>query len=171
MLFRKTQRSACWRFAASVFLFISLAACSSVAPPDTVATVTPSNATPEPGVRLAFRACYEKAMPGAEQMQLDQQTVFVMPQDLLNNHDVASASAAENVDGQYGVSIDFTAEGRERFAKVTTELLDQRLAILVNDELIVAPIVRTPITGGRAMISGNYSKAEARRIADGIAPH
>ena len=43
------------------------------------------------------------------------------------------------------------------------------LAMLLDGQLISAPIVREKIPGGKAVIAGRFSPEEAQRIADGIA--
>ena len=40
--------------------------------------------------------------------------------------------------------------------------------IIVDGEIISAPIIKTAITGGRAVIAGRFTRAEANRIAEGI---
>lgn len=144
-----------------------VAACSSVPPASTSLAPTP---TAKPSVRLALRVCHEKAVAGAEPMLLEQQTLFVEPDILLSNEHIARAKAEQDATEAYCILLEMTDEGQRRFAKATSELVDQRIAILVNDEIIAAPIVRSPILGGSAMISGNYTKEEAQRIATGIAP-
>ena len=41
------------------------------------------------------------------------------------------------------------------------------MAILIDGEVVMAPTVRVPI-GASAVISGDFSKAEAERIINGI---
>jgi preprotein translocase subunit SecD len=41
------------------------------------------------------------------------------------------------------------------------------MAILLDGKVVMTPVVRSPITDS-AMITGNFTRAEAERIADGI---
>ena len=73
------------------------------------------------------------------------------------------------------VSLDFNAEGRHVFAKVTEENVGQRLAIILDDirdanhkiikqgQLYSAPVIRTAIWGA-AVISGNFTQLEAEDL-------
>jgi preprotein translocase subunit SecD len=42
------------------------------------------------------------------------------------------------------------------------------MAVLIDGAVVMAPVVRSPITDS-AVITGNFTQAEAERIADGIA--
>ena len=53
----------------------------------------------------------------------------------------------------------------DKFTEITTRLTGQPLAIYLDEELISAPIVNYPITGGEAMITGDFTYKEAERLA------
>ena len=59
--------------------------------------------------------------------------------------------------------VSFTLDrlGAQRFAKVTLDNVGRRVAIVLDDEIISAPVVREPITGGNGTISGNFSFQES----------
>ena len=61
----------------------------------------------------------------------------------------------------------FLPFGAERMRQATTTHLGRPVAILVDGGVVIAPVVRSPISDS-AVISGNYTRAEAERIADGI---
>jgi len=63
------------------------------------------------------------------------------------------------------VLITFNAEGREAFAEATREQVGRRLAILIEGEVVVAPIIMTPLLDGKVVITGNYSEAETEALA------
>ena len=62
------------------------------------------------------------------------------------------------------VAIEFTDEGGLLFEQITTEVVGLPLAILLDEELIAAPTVLQPITGGQATITG-LDVEEARILA------
>lgn len=68
-------------------------------------------------------------------------------------------------DGRNCVSLVMTDEGRELFGKATAENVGRNIRIMLDDEVLVDATVRDPITNGRAVISGSFSNAAARRIA------
>ena len=63
--------------------------------------------------------------------------------------------------------VSFTLDrlGAQRFAKVTLDNVGRRVAIVLDDEIISAPVVREPITGGNGTISGNFSFQESTDLA------
>lgn len=69
------------------------------------------------------------------------------------------------------VGITLTAEGRTRFATLTSELVHQRLAIVVDDTVVMAPMVQEQISGGHVVITmgGTESEAEMRPEAEALA--
>jgi len=63
------------------------------------------------------------------------------------------------------VLITFNAEGREAFAEATREQVGRRLAILIEGEVVLAPVIMTPLLDGKVVITGNYSEAETEALA------
>jgi SecD/SecF fusion protein len=68
--------------------------------------------------------------------------------------------------GRPHVALRFTPQGAEIFARVTTANVGRQLAIVLDGELQSAPVIRTAIEGGNAVIEGNFSFAEARELAN-----
>lgn len=80
--------------------------------------------------------------------------------------DVTDAVASLNSQGAgFVVNLNFNNEGRMKFELATANLINQRIAIILDDEVIIAPVVRERISQGRAEISGIESMAEAQNIA------
>jgi SecD/SecF fusion protein len=67
--------------------------------------------------------------------------------------------------GESAVSIEFKSEGKEIFGQLTEAHVGERLAIMLDDEVKSAPVIRQPIYGGNAEISGNFSPQEAEELA------
>lgn len=79
-----------------------------------------------------------------------------------------NSSANSNI---FGIGLKFDAEGSKTFATHTKKLAGtgRVIGIFLNDRLISYPIVsaeyaQTGITGGSAMISGNFSAQEANDL-------
>ncbi len=66
------------------------------------------------------------------------------------------------------VSIVFDREGAELFASITRQNVGGNLAIFLDGELLSAPRINEPITGGRAIISGGFTPEEARSLAQNL---
>jgi protein-export membrane protein SecD len=63
------------------------------------------------------------------------------------------------------VNIQLDATGAEIFAKLTANHIGERIAIVLNGEIVTAPAVRTEIPGGALFIEGGFTVEEARRLA------
>lgn len=66
---------------------------------------------------------------------------------------------------QPGVSISFKDSGKEKFAKLTQELINQPLAIIIDSSIITAPVVQSVITTGQAVITGQFTNKEAKALS------
>ena len=71
-------------------------------------------------------------------------------------------------DGEWGVTVVFDAEGKQIFADVTTQHVNESLYIYVNNELISSPTIKEAITGGTTFISGSYTEQTAEQFATQI---
>ena len=75
--------------------------------------------------------------------------------------------------GQWGVFITFNELGTAQFAKVTTRLYSfpqtdprNRFAIVLDGKVISAPTTQGVITDGKPQISGSFTQASAKTLAD-----
>ncbi len=67
--------------------------------------------------------------------------------------------------GQPVVALEFNSEGAKKFAQITSRNLGRPLAIFLDDQLVMAPpTVQSAITDGRAVISGNFTPDEAKKL-------
>ncbi len=64
------------------------------------------------------------------------------------------------------VRLEFNSEGARLFADITRKYQGQRLAIVLDGELYSAPVIREPILGGQAVISGDFTMKEAIELAN-----
>jgi len=63
------------------------------------------------------------------------------------------------------VAIKFNAKGAKIFKRITTDNVNKRLAIILDNHVYSAPVIREPIPGGRAQIEGNFTMEEANDLA------
>lgn len=68
--------------------------------------------------------------------------------------------------GQPVVSFETKPESAKKFADITTRLEGQPLAIFLDQTPISAPTVNTPITGGRGIITGNFTLEQTKTLAN-----
>ncbi|MEJ0077052.1 MAG: protein translocase subunit SecD [Alphaproteobacteria bacterium] len=63
------------------------------------------------------------------------------------------------------VSFKFNINGARRFAQATQENVGRPFAIVLDDEVISAPVIREPILGGSGQISGSFTVQGATDLA------
>jgi preprotein translocase subunit SecD len=63
------------------------------------------------------------------------------------------------------VSIDFNARGARLFGEITAANVNRRLAIVLDDTIYSAPVIKEAIPGGKAVISGSFTPDEAKDLA------
>ncbi|WP_034293990.1 hypothetical protein [Herbaspirillum sp. RV1423] len=95
-------------------------------------------------------------------------TVYIAPEVLLDNADVALADAKKDLGGQVLIVIQTTPAGTARMGLASRVLLRQRMAVMIDGEVLTAPVVSAPLSGNRFAITGFTSFEEAQEIARGI---
>ncbi|NDV19150.1 protein translocase subunit SecD [Pseudodesulfovibrio sp. JC047] len=63
------------------------------------------------------------------------------------------------------VAITFNARGGAIFTNLTTENVNKRMAIVLDGKVYSAPVIQERISGGRASITGQFNREEARDLA------
>jgi hypothetical protein len=110
---------------------------------------------PAPGLR-------EVAIPGTER------EIYVHQEAVVVNSDIARAQVAPGQgNSNFAVDVTFTAEGAAKMRLATQNHIGRPIAILVDGNVVLAPVVRDAISTS-AMITGDYSRADAERIVAGI---
>ena len=91
-------------------------------------------------------------------------------EEILSGDDVASASAAYNETEGWVVQLKFNSDGASAFAAATTELAANNgtISIWLDDSNISTATVNEAITGGEAIIKGNFDQDSASALANQI---
>ena len=91
-------------------------------------------------------------------------------EEILSGDDVASASAAYNETEGWVVQLKFNSDGASAFAAATTELAANNgtMSIWLDDSNISTATVNEAITGGEAIIKGNFDQDSASTLANQI---
>ncbi len=76
-----------------------------------------------------------------------------------------SATGAYGAGSQTMVVLKFNDEGEALFSKITRENVGRELAIFLDGVPISNPIIREEITGGEAVISGDFTPDEGKALA------
>jgi preprotein translocase subunit SecD len=90
----------------------------------------------------------------------------IKKQVLVSGGDLIDAQAAfDQRNGQPIVNFKFNTAGSRKFAQATTENVKQPFAIVLDNQVISAPVIQEPITGGQGQISGNFTVQQANDLA------
>jgi preprotein translocase subunit SecD len=63
------------------------------------------------------------------------------------------------------VNFKFNSSGSRKFAQATSDNVGQPFAIVLDNKVISAPVIREPITGGQGQISGSFTVQAANELA------
>jgi len=67
--------------------------------------------------------------------------------------------------GEPQVGLEFNNEGAQKFADITSRNVNKRVAIFLDELPLTAPNVQEPITSGDAVISGDFTLDEAKKMS------
>lgn len=98
-------------------------------------------------------------------MNMPWQTVPVYSRVEVSGESLKDSQADFDQHNMPVVTTVFDASGARRFAKLTTEHVNERFAIVLDGKVLSAPTIREPIPGGRGQISGGFSLQEAKDLA------
>ena len=92
------------------------------------------------------------------------ETLVISRKAVVTGEHLTDASAAFQ-DGQAVVSFKFDSLGAKKFGEATSKNVGERLAIVLDNEVISAPNINSPITGGSGIITGNFTIESANELA------
>ena len=85
---------------------------------------------------------------------------------ILTGANVIDASSSPSTDTNgFQINFTFDRQGARRFAEVTRENIGIPFAIVLDERIISAPTIQSPITGGRGRITGDFTPQEASELA------
>ncbi len=93
------------------------------------------------------------------------ETLAVQRQAMLTGDMLVNAAFAQDQNGQSAVSFRFNPIGTKKFCELSRDNVNRLFAIVLDNVIISAPVIREPICGGSGQISGNFSVKEANDLA------
>src|ERR1700738_2879193 len=122
------------------------------------------DSTVSPDQALAGRVPPDsEVLPSAE---ASRQPYVIKKQVLVSGGDLTDAQPGfDQRSGEPIVSFRFNTSGSRKFAQATSENVGRLFAIVLDNEVISAPVIREPITGGSGQISGNFTVESANNLA------
>ena len=112
-----------------------------------------------------------RAPPGSQVLPLADGTGFMAVKRRVMVSGDQLTDAKQGFDENNRPSIDFTfnTSGARRFGRVTQENVGKPFAIILDDKILSAPVIQTPILGGRGQITGNFTVQDAHDLAVSLA--
>ncbi|KCV83454.1 preprotein translocase subunit SecD [Actibacterium atlanticum] len=98
---------------------------------------------------------------------LDEEGVFYIVEQtpVVSGEDLVDAQPAFDQNGQPVVTFRFNATGARKFGDYTVENIGSPFAIVLDDEVVSAPVIRDAIRGGSGQISGGFTVEESNQLA------
>ena len=85
--------------------------------------------------------------------------------EIVTGESLDNAQASFDEYGQAAITFRFDTLGAAEFAKATRDNVGRNFAIVLDDEVISAPVIREPILGGSGQITGGFTVEEAENLA------
>lgn len=120
--------------------------------------------------KIEFREAKDQKIVDFKKMIIygSNQELYVSNNVLINIADIDYCILRLDENGARMIEIILTEKGKEKFSIIANALIGKRLAIIINDNLISAPIVFEKLTGDRITIPIPFPKEEARQIVDNL---
>ena len=128
------------------------------------------NSNLQAAIRFEVRMAESGPAPGLQKAKVadSDRYVYLHNEVIVSNNDIASVQVVEaGGPSQYGISVKLNAAGADKMRQATEAHIGKPLAILLDGQVMMAPVVRDAV-GGSAMLTGHYTKPEAQRVADRI---
>jgi hypothetical protein len=104
----------------------------------------------------------EARVPGSDRV------IYLHDEVVVTNEDVEHCAALNGSGAsRFNIGVEFNAAGAEKMRRATLAHEGRPMAVLIDGDVVMAPVIRSPVSRS-AVISGDYSKAEAERIVNGI---
>jgi len=132
--------------------------------------VDSNRATVQAAVRFEVRLAETQPVPGLIVARVvdSGRTIYLHPEMVVTNDDIAQSWVVQDGPDRFGIAVELLEAGAQRMRQASAAHLGRPVAILIDGEVVAAPVVRAVISNS-AMISGDFTRAEAERIAEGIA--
>ena len=137
----------------------------------TASSMWPRNASlAQAAVRFEVRLAEDQPAPGlrAARVGSSNRTIYLHPEIVVTNDDVERSSViGGDVPSHFWIDVRLNTAGAEKMRRATAGHLGKPVAILIDGDVVTSPTLKSSI-GAAAVISGDYTQADAQRIAGGM---
>lgn len=124
-----------------------------------------TQASLEEAIRTKRAPAGDDLLPADANSRGGGQEYFLVRKRIMVSGDDLTDAQPTFQDNQAVVSFKFNSNGGRRFADATRENVGKPFAIVLDDKVISAPVIREPILGGSGVISGNFTTQSATDLA------
>lgn len=112
-----------------------------------------------------------RAPPGSQVLPMAQGGGFMAVQRrvMVSGDQIVKANQSFDQDGRPDIEIGFNSAGARRFGRTTQENVGKPFAIILDDKILSAPTIDSPILGGNAQITGSFTVQSAHDLAVSLA--
>ena len=86
----------------------------------------------------------------------------------ISGTNINNAYGGANQKGESTVNFSLDKLGTEKFSKLTSENVGKRIAIVIDDEVMTAPVVREAINAGNVEISGSFDFETSKNLSSSL---
>ncbi len=118
--------------------------------------------------KLSFRLVTNQTNEfGSDKMMSESGEDLIVSRQIIMSGDnlIDAQPRLDSQSNQPMVSFTLDRLGAQKFGKTTTNNVGKRLAIVLDNKIISAPVIREAITGGNGSISGNFSFQDVTDLA------
>jgi hypothetical protein len=126
--------------------------------------------TVQAAVRFEVRLAEDRPADGLREVRLTgaNRTIYLHEEIVVTNADVERAAVVPGSGpSRFNIGVQLNAAGAQKMRRATAGHVGRPMAVLIDGEVVMAPVLRDPI-GDSALITGDYPRAEAERIVNGI---
>jgi preprotein translocase subunit SecD len=84
---------------------------------------------------------------------------------VVTGEELTDAQPSFDQNGRPAVNFRFNTSGARKFGQYTSDHIGDPFAIVLDNEVISAPVIESAITGGSGIITGSFDVAESTRLA------
>ena len=113
--------------------------------------------------KMTFHMVSEESMqtgkPAIDEEMVD--GIIIKRRIAVSGENLSDSKVIYDQNGRPAVSTTFDSIGAREFAKLTTENVGRRFAIVLDGHILSAPVIQEPITGGYGQITGGFTTEQA----------
>lgn len=120
-------------------------------------------------VRFEVRLAEDHAGPGLREVRVpgSDRVLYMHEEAVVTNDDIAGTRLSSNDRGRYDIGVQFTPAGARKMLAATAAHVGRPIVVLIDGAVVMAPVLRDAVSTS-AVITGDYSRAQAERLMQGM---